>query len=133
MTYTWIKLARRRTSCNTTRRNFAFRGDDEPTHLAEVSWPDRRAIAELWHFNPEAPGNLPVPEYAPNKCELYVEPRALRSPSIMARILSECAAIAGELGSREIEVPCPSETALDRGTLDVAGREFAFAWLRKAL
>ena len=82
---------------------------------------------------PLGPGHLPVPQYPPNKCELYTAPSALTSPSSMARVLSECAAIAGELGAREIEVPCPSEIALDGCAPDVAAREFAFAWLRKSL
>ena len=114
--------------------DFAFRGYDEPSHLADLRWPDKRAIVELWHFRPgEKPEHLPVPEYPPNRSELFVEPAALTTPAAMSEILAECAVIAGELGAEEIQLPCPSEVEPDADKLDVIDRQFAFAWLRKRL
>ncbi|KPK79527.1 MAG: hypothetical protein AMJ81_13085 [Phycisphaerae bacterium SM23_33] len=113
--------------------DFTFRGEDEPSYLAELSRPDRRAIVELWHFRPDALDNLPVPENPPNRSELFVQPETLTSPEMMGDILAECAALAGELGAEKIELPCPSELELDAGELDVLDRQFAFAWLRKRL
>ena len=112
--------------------DFTFRGDDEATHLAELSWPDRRAIVELWHHQ-LGRDNCPVPENPPNRSELYVEPDALTSAQAMTEILAECAALAGELGAGQIQLPCPSELELDSAKIDVIDRQFAFAWLRKSL
>jgi len=112
--------------------DFTFRAfQDEPTYLAELRWPDRRAVVELWRFNPEKLENLPVPEYPPDKCELFVQPEALESSAAMSEILTQCGALAGELGAEQIELPCPSEIELDREKLEVLDRRFAFAWLRK--
>ena len=114
--------------------DFAFRGYDEPSHLADLRWPDKRAIVELWHFRSgQKPEHLPVPDYPPNRSELFVEPAALTTPAAMSEILAECAAIAGELGAEEIQLPCPSEVEPDADKLDVIDRQFAFAWLRKRL
>ena len=51
----------------------------------------------------------------------------------LTEILTECASLAGELGAEQIELPCPSEIALDTDKLDIIDRQFAFAWLRKRL
>ena len=113
--------------------DFTFRGELEPTYLSELRWPDKRAIVELWRHNPDGLVNLPVPENAPDKSELAVQPGAMNSPEVMTDILVECAALAGRLGAQEIQLPCPSEIELDTDRLDVIQRKFAFAWLRKRL
>jgi hypothetical protein len=113
--------------------DFTFRSDldDIETYILELSWPRMRALVELWRF--ERGDSRPVPENPPNKSELFVEPKALTSPGMMADILGECAALAGEVGAKEIQLPCPSDLALDEKKLNVVKREFAFAWLRKRL
>jgi RNA polymerase sigma-70 factor, ECF subfamily len=112
---------------------FTFRSEDEPAHVAELAWPGGRAVAELWHFDPQSQGGLPVPPNAPNRAELYVPPEVLGSAPILTDILVECAALAGELGARQIELPCPSDVIVDPARLDILDRKFAFAWLRKRL
>jgi len=113
--------------------DFTFRGYDEPTYLADLSWPDDRAVVELWHFRADKVDHLPVPDNPPNRSELFVQPDALASPSAMSEILAECASLAAELGAEQIQLPCPSEIDLDTDKLDVIDRRFAFAWLRKRL
>jgi hypothetical protein len=112
--------------------DFTFRGDEEPTYLAELRWADRRAIVELWHYVPGRQ-NASVPPNPPNKSELFVPAAALNSTAFMSEILAECAAVAGELGAEEIALPCPSNLDLAPGKLEVIERRFAFAWLRKRL
>jgi hypothetical protein len=62
-----------------------------------------------------------------------VQPEALVSPEMMGCTLRECARLAGELAAERISLPCPSEVGLEGEGLDVLGRQFAFAWLRKQL
>jgi GNAT superfamily N-acetyltransferase len=112
--------------------DFTFRGDEDPTYLAELRWADRRAIVELWHYVPGRQ-NTPVPPNPPNRSELFVPAAALNSPAMMGEILAECAAVAGELGAEEIALPCPSNVDLTPGKLEMLDRQFAFAWLRKRL
>ena len=77
--------------------------------------------------------HLPVPENPPNKTELYTTFETATSASMMNTVLAECAALAAETGAEQIQLPCPSELALDTSKLDVIDRQFAFAWLRKRL
>jgi hypothetical protein len=112
---------------------FTFRSDDEPAYLAELNWPDRRAVVELRHYDPKMPGALPMPPNVPNRAELYVPPDVLQSAPVMTEILAECAALADELGAQQIDLPCPSDMIPDPAGLDILDREFAFAWLRKRL
>jgi len=112
--------------------DFTFRGDEEPTYLAGLRWADYRAILELWHHVPDR-HNAPVPPNPPNSSELFVAAEALESTAMMGEILTECAAVAGELGAEEIALPCPSNLDLAPGKLEILGRRFAFAWLRKRL
>jgi hypothetical protein len=112
--------------------DFAFRGDEERAYIAELTWPGRRAILELWRYEPGR-DDLPVPPHRPNRSELYAEPAALTSPEAMSEILAECAALAGEAGAPLALLACPSEIALDEEKLHVHKRGFAFAWLRKRL
>ena len=112
--------------------DFSHRDEDEPTHFVELTWPDKRAIVELWRYRPGL-DNAPVPPIAPNKSELYVQPEALTSSELMSEILAECAAVAGELGAKEVELPCPGDVALDGTVVDIIARQFAFAWMRKRL
>jgi len=112
--------------------DFSHRDEDEPTHFVELTWPERRAIVELWRHRPGLE-NAPVPPNVPNKSELYVQPEALTSSAQMSEILAECAAVAGELGAEEVELPCPGDVELDGKVVDVISRQFAFAWMRKRL
>ncbi len=112
--------------------DFSHRDEEEPTHFVELTWPDKRAIVELWRYRPGL-DNAPVPPNSPNRSELYVEPAALTSSELMSEILAESAAVAGELGAETVELPCPGDVALDKTVVDVIGREFAFAWMRKRL
>ena len=112
--------------------DFTHRGDQEPTYLAELTWPDKRAVVELWRYRP-GKDNAPVPPTVPNKSELYVQPEALRSAETISNILAECAAVAAELGAEQIELPCPGDVDLDGDVVDIVDRQFAFAWLRKWL
>jgi len=90
-------------------------------------------MLELWTYDPQTDGSLPVPEVPPERSELYAEPDVLSSSKSMSALLRECACLAGEAGANEIELPCPSSLALDPGFLDVVKREFAFAWFRKQI
>ena len=113
--------------------DFVFRCEwggfgNEGAYMAELSWPEHRAILELWRLD-----DKPVPENPPDKSELYVEPDALTSPEKMTEILAECAALAAEAGAEQIPLPCPSEIEPAEGAVDVIDRQFAFAWLRKQL
>ncbi|HET6426985.1 MAG TPA: sigma-70 family RNA polymerase sigma factor [Phycisphaerae bacterium] len=115
--------------------DFTFRPFEERAaegqYIAEMVWPDRRAVLELWRYE-RGRDDLPIPEHVPNKSELYVQPEALSSPELMTEILVECAALARETGAEQIPLPCPSD--VDVGApLDVVERQFAFAWLRKRL
>jgi RNA polymerase sigma-70 factor (ECF subfamily) len=113
---------------------FIFRNEDEPCPLVELTWRGRRAVVELWRYDEQAQrGKRAVPPNAPNRAELYVPPESLRSGPVLTEVLAECAALAGELGARQIELPCPSDISIERGRLDVLDRQFAFAWLRKRL
>jgi len=109
--------------------DFSFPGE---SHLIELRWPDQRAVIEFWHYRP-GQDDLPVIENPPNRSELFVEPKALKSSSMMTDILVEGSAIAGEFGADSVELSCPSDIHLDESRLDIIDREFAFAWLRKAL
>ena len=111
--------------------DFTFRSDLEETYLLELCWLRMRAVLELWRF--EGGDSRPVPQNPPNKSELFVEPKALSSSKIMSDLLAECTAQAGEVGAKEIQLPSPSDLALDEEKLSVVKREFAFAWLRKQL
>ena len=51
----------------------------------------------------------------------------------MTQILAECAALAGELKARQIQLPCPCDLEVDGSDLRILDRRFAFAWLRKVL
>jgi hypothetical protein len=112
--------------------DFSFRGEEESTHLAEITCPEGRAVVELWHYRPGA-ANAPVPGNPPNRSELFVEPGVLASPRLMTDVLVECAALARELGAERIQLPCPSDLRPDANRLNIIERSFAFAWLRKAL
>ncbi len=112
--------------------DFTFRGDNERAYIAELSWPGRRAILELWRYE-HGRDDLPVPPHRPNRSELYAEPAALSSDGAMSEILAECAALAGEAGAPLALLPCPSEIALDEEKVRVHKRGFSFAWLRKRL
>jgi hypothetical protein len=112
--------------------DFTFRADEERGYIAGLTWPDRRAVLELWRYE-DGRDDVPVPPNVPNRAELYVQPEALFSPEAMGEVLAECAALAGEAGAREIPLPCPSEVAPDDADLEVLERRFAFAWLRKRL
>jgi len=113
--------------------DFTFRGESEPSYIAEIRRPDSRSVVEFWRHNPDGPMNLPVPENPPDKSELYVQPEAMDSPQMMTDILAECADLAGKLGAGEIQLPCPSAMELGDSGLDVIDRQFASAWLRKRL
>ena len=106
-----------------------FDGDQ---YIAELTWPGKRAILELWRYE-KGRDDLSVPENPPNKSELYVEPAALTLAEAFTDILAECAALAGEAGAQDIQLPCPSEIELPAGRLEVLDRQFAFPWLRKRL
>jgi len=110
--------------------DFTFRDEG---WIAELIWDSHRAVLELWCHDPGSIYDLPVPEHAPTHSELYAEPQALSSPSQMSIILSKCASLAGELGAREIPLPCPSDLDVDPSQLDAISRDFAFAWMRKRL
>ena len=112
--------------------DFTFRGDEERAYIAELTWPDTRAVLELWRYE-EGRDDLPVPENPPNKTEVYVEPSALSSPETMSEILAACAVLAAEAGAEQITLPCPSNMALEEKKLDIIERQFRFAWLRKKL
>jgi GNAT superfamily N-acetyltransferase len=113
--------------------DFTFRDEEEPTCLAEFTVADTRAIVELWCNNPDGLQNLPVPENPPNKSELFVEPRVLSSCGLVTEALEKCLSLAAELGAEQIQLPCPSDIQPNTDRLDIAEREFAFAWLRKGL
>ncbi|MCC7407031.1 MAG: sigma-70 family RNA polymerase sigma factor [Phycisphaeraceae bacterium] len=110
---------------------FTFRSCDQPTCLAELTWPNQRAVVELWHFR-DGEDSPPV-SMVPNRCELYAPPDMLTSTRLMTDALAASASLAAELGARQIELPCPSNLTLDSDKLDVLTRQFAFAWLRKSL
>ena len=97
--------------------DFTFRGEDERAYIAELTWPGRRAILELWRDEPGRDG-LPVPLHRPNRSELYAEPAALACPDAMSEILAECAALAGEavttIGLDDLEAQPRYETLLSR-------------------
>lgn len=113
--------------------DFTLRDEEEPTYLAEFTVADTRAIVELWCNNPDGLQNLPVPVNPPNKSELFVEPRVLSSRELMTEALEKCLSLAAELGAEQIQLPCPSDIQPDTDRLDIAERDFAFAWLRKKL
>lgn len=86
----------------------------------------KRVLADFWR--------LWEPGYeVPTECELYGPPEALRSPELMAKILKECAYIAGTLGADQIPLPCPCDMTVDLSSVEVVGRKFQFAWFRKAV
>ena len=112
--------------------DFTHEADVERTWIAELTWPDYRAALEL--LGPEVDNYAqPVPPNKPGKSILYIGPQALTLPEAMTNILSECAALAGELGAEQLRFPCPSEIELGESRVDVIEREFAFAWFRKRL
>ena len=112
--------------------DFVHEADVERTWIAELAWPEYRAVLEL--LGPEVDDYAqPVPPSKPVKSTLYAEPQALTSPDAMTEILAECAALVGELGAEQLGFPCPSEIELDESKVDVIERAFAFAWLRKRL
>ncbi len=114
--------------------DFTFRGEKEKTLIIELSRPKNRAIVEFWRLEPNPQNdNPPVPPNIPTKSELFVTPQSLNSTEIMNDILEECTQLAGEAGAEVIQLPCPSNIRLDPEKVDVIGREFAFAWLRKTL
>ena len=113
--------------------DFTWREDSERAWISEIAWEGHRAMLELWTYDPQTDGSLPVPEVPPERSELYAEPDVLSSSKSMSALLRECACLAGEAGANEIELPCPSSLALDPGFLDVVKREFAFAWFRKQI
>jgi len=112
--------------------DFMFRGEGDASYLAELRWPDHRAVLELWHYV-EGGKSAAVPPNPPNSCELFVPAKALESATMMSEILAECAAVAGELGADQIKLPWPSSMDAAPRNLDVIDRRFAFAWLRKRL
>ena len=111
--------------------DFTFRDGEESFSVTELSWPDHRAVLELWRYVGREE-SLPPPGI-PNRSEFYVEPKVLTSPELLDDVLAECSSIAFEAGAKEIELPCPCDIKIDTGKLDVIEREFAFAWMRKHL
>ena len=111
--------------------DFTFRDDEESFSITELSWPDHRAVLELWRY--EGRGESLPPAGIPNRSELYVEPKDLTSPELLSDVLDECLSVAFEAVAKEIQLPCPSDIAIDSGKVDVIDREFAFAWMRKRL
>ncbi len=110
--------------------DFWFEDDAELAYVAELKWPDGRAILEL--LGPTVDDRcLLVPENKPDRCHLYVDAASLKSTAWMSRVLAECAALAGEAGAGQIELPCPSDAALDPKVVDVIRRDYEYAWFRK--
>jgi RNA polymerase sigma factor (sigma-70 family) len=85
-----------------------------------------RVVADFWRC--WEPGHE-----APIGCELFTPPEALKSPTLMSKILRETAFLAGKAGAGEIPLPCPCDVPLDESLVNVVRREFAFAWMRKEL
>ena len=114
--------------------DFTHMADDERVYIAEFVVSGERVVLEL--FGPEDQARnimLPVPEHAPQSADLFASPTALKSPERMSAILRQCAYLAGEAGAQQIKLSCPSEIALDPAMVDVVGREFGYAWMRKKL
>ena len=112
--------------------DFTHEADVERTWIAELTWPQHRAILEL--LGPEVDNYAqPIPPNPPAKSVLYADPKALASSDAMTDILAECASLSGELGAEELQFPCPSDIDLDEDRVHVVEREFAFAWMRKRL
>ncbi len=106
--------------------------ESERGYIAELAWPDHRAVLELFG-TPAGDRYQPVPPAKPVRTRLSVEPASLVSSDRMSAILGECAALAGEAGARELALPCPADVALDPRRVDVIQREYMFAWLRKKI
>jgi hypothetical protein len=107
-----------------------FEDDAELAYIAELVWPDGRAILEL--LGPTVDDLcLPVPRNNPVRCHLYVDAASLKSTAGMSRILAECAMLAGEAGAGQFEMPCPSDVVLDSKIVDVIRRDYEYAWFRK--
>jgi RNA polymerase sigma-70 factor (ECF subfamily) len=107
-----------------------FESDEELAYIAELKWPDGRAILEL--LGPTVDDIcLPVPKNKPVRCHLYVDAASLKSTAGMSRVLAECASLAGEAGAEQIELPCASDAGLDASLVDVIRRDYMYAWFRK--
>jgi len=105
----------------------------ERTWIAELTWPEHRAVLELLGPCDDNDFAQPVPAHAPERAVLYVSPAALTSPEVMSTIIAESATLAGEAGADEIRLPCASDIELSPDLVDVTERKFAFAWMRKRL
>ena len=113
--------------------DFTHRGDGETTHLVQLNSSGTRAVVEFWRYEPGRDDCAISPQSPPNRTELYAQPDVLSSAERMGELLTQCAAIAGSLGSDEIELPCPSGLSTLLGSVHIVSRRFAFAWLRKRL
>ncbi len=127
----WMGLVKVDHWCPT---NFSFRDDAERIWIAQITDGGHRAILELWHDeDPDATAGSSVAEPVPNRSALYAQPEVLDSPTLMSRLLGASAALAGEAGAERINLPCPSSIELESAHVNVIGRTFAFAWMRKEL
>lgn len=111
--------------------DFTFRDDEDQWSATKLSWGDHRAVLELWRYEPGSSPDPPVPPGIPNRTELYAGPEVLASPQALTEALQCCTAIAAEHGVEQIELPCPSDIEVDTSAVDVRGRRFAYAWMRK--
>jgi hypothetical protein len=113
--------------------DFTFRAISERGWMAEIAGGGRRALFELWRFDPRTGENSCVPDNVPDCTELYAEPALLTSSAELSALLEQCASIAAEAGAKEIPLPCPSDLELDSRRLEILERRWAYAWFRKPL
>jgi hypothetical protein len=106
--------------------DFDFAPEPGRAGAYEFTVDGHRVVADLWRL--WEPGQT-----TPIDCELFAPPEALTSPELMSRILRETALVAGEAGAEVIPLPCPSDLLLNDSLITVTKREFASAWMRKAV